>query len=55
MQWDDTKNAGFSTAQSTWLLVVADYVSKNVKEEQQCNLESLLNWSLRRADSTPHC
>jgi len=34
MQWDDPKNMGFSTAQSTWLLFAADSVSKNVKAKQ---------------------
>ena len=43
MQWDDTKNAGFSTAQTTWLPVAADYVTKNV-ETEKANPDSLLNW-----------
>jgi alpha-glucosidase len=54
MQWDDTRNAGFSTAQTTWLPVAADYVSKNVAAEKS-NPDSLLNWhrkliAMRRAD-----
>jgi alpha-glucosidase len=56
MQWDDTKNAGFSTAQTTWLPVAADYITKNVKAEQS-NPDSLLNWhrkliAMRRTDPT---
>lgn len=56
MQWDDTKNAGFSTAQTTWLPVAADYVTKNVKTERD-NPESLLNWhrkliAMRRTNPT---
>lgn len=56
MQWDDTANAGFSVAQTTWLPVAADYVTKNVKAEQS-NPGSLLNWhrkliAMRRTDPT---
>lgn len=43
MQWDDTKNAGFSTAATTWLPVAADYVTKNV-ETEKADPNSLLNW-----------
>jgi alpha-glucosidase len=43
MQWDDSKNAGFSTASSTWLPVAADYTTKNVKAEES-DPNSLLNW-----------
>ena len=43
MQWDDSKNAGFSSASTTWLPVAADYTSKNVKT-QQAQPGSLLNW-----------
>jgi alpha-glucosidase len=43
MQWDDSKNAGFSTASATWLPVAANYTSKNVKVEQN-EPGSLLTW-----------
>jgi alpha-glucosidase len=43
MQWDDSKNAGFSTANATWLPLAADYTSKNVKVEQN-EPGSLLTW-----------
>lgn len=54
MQWDDAKNAGFSTAESTWLPVAPDYATKNVKAEEG-EPNSLLNWhkqliALRRKD-----
>ena len=43
MQWNDSKNAGFTTADNPWLPVAADYPSVNVKvEENEPN--SLLNW-----------
>lgn len=32
-QWDDTVSAGFSTNQSTWLPVAANYKEVNVKKE----------------------
>jgi alpha-glucosidase len=43
MQWDDTKNAGFSTSGTTWLPVTANYQEVNVKTEEN-NPNSLLNW-----------
>jgi alpha-glucosidase len=43
MQWDDSKDAGFSTAATTWLPVAADYTTTNVKVEQN-EPDSLLNW-----------
>jgi alpha-glucosidase len=43
MQWDDSKNAGFSAAASTWLPVAADYTTKNAKAEQ-ADPNSLFNW-----------
>lgn len=54
MQWDDTKNSGFSTGSSTWLPVTANYTSANVKAEES-NPASLLNWykqliSMRRSN-----
>lgn len=42
MQWDDSPNAGFSSAQKTWLPVHPNYVEVNVKSEAQ-NEHSLLN------------
>ena len=43
MQWTDGKNAGFSTAASTWLPVAADYKTVNV-EAEKADPNSLLNW-----------
>lgn len=34
MQWDDSPHAGFSTAQSTWLPVAADFATHNVAVQQ---------------------
>ena len=54
MQWDDSKNAGFSIAATTWLPVAADYPTVNVKAEEG-EPDSLLNWhkkliAMRRSD-----
>ena len=43
MQWNDSKNAGFSTADKTWLPVASDYKTVNVQTEQG-EPSSLLNW-----------
>jgi len=43
MQWDDSKNAGFSTADTTWLPVPASYRATSVKAEEH-EPNSLLNW-----------
>jgi alpha-glucosidase len=56
MQWNDSKNAGFSTASSTWLPVAPDYPTRNVEAEQN-NPQSLLNWyrqliAIRKTDPT---
>jgi alpha-glucosidase len=56
MQWSDSKDAGFSTAATTWLPVAPDYTTVNVKTEEG-KPDSLLNWnkkliSMRRKDPT---
>ena len=56
LQWDDSKNAGFSTADKTWLPVAPDYPTKNVKVEEN-QPDSLLIWhksliSMRAEDPT---
>jgi alpha-glucosidase len=43
MQWTEGKNAGFSTAASTWLPVAEDYKTVNV-EVEKADPNSLLNW-----------
>jgi alpha-glucosidase len=43
MQWSDTKDAGFSTAATTWLPVASDYPTVNV-ETESAKPHSLLNW-----------
>jgi alpha-glucosidase len=54
MQWDNSKNAGFSTSNTTWLPIPSSYHTTNAKtQESQPN--SLLNWhkqliALRRTD-----
>lgn len=58
MQWDDSKDAGFSTADKTWLPVAPDYKTVNVKAET-AQPASLLNWNkkliaLRRSNPTMH-
>ncbi len=42
MQWDETKNAGFSSAEKTWLPVHGNYREINVEKENQ-DKASLLN------------
>jgi len=54
MQWDISKNAGFSTADETWLPVAPNYKTVNVQVEDPVPY-SLLNWykkliELRRTD-----
>jgi alpha-glucosidase len=56
MQWDDAKDAGFSSAATTWLAAAPDYTTKNVKAEES-DPDSLLNWykqliAMRRNDPT---
>jgi alpha-glucosidase len=46
MQWDDSKDAGFSTADRTWLPVAPDYVRRNVGEET-ADPNSILNFYKR--------
>jgi alpha-glucosidase len=43
MQWDAGRNAGFSTAATTWLPVAKNYKTVNVKVEES-EKTSLLNW-----------
>jgi alpha-glucosidase len=43
MQWNASKDAGFSTAAATWLPVPPDYTTVNVKAEE-ADPKSLLNW-----------
>lgn len=40
-QWDDSKNAGFSTANHTWLPLGPDYKMINVKLQQDANRSHL--------------
>lgn len=35
--WNDTKNAGFSTANKTWLPVNSDYMTMNVKYQEEAS------------------
>ena len=56
MQWNTEKDAGFSTAASTWLPVAPDYVTVNVKTEE-AEPDSLLSWhkqliAMRKGDPT---
>ncbi|NYF50769.1 glycoside hydrolase family 13 protein [Tunturiibacter gelidoferens] len=56
MQWDDSKNAGFSESSTTWLPVPSNYSTINVKAEE-LEPDSLLNWhkqliSMRRDNPT---
>jgi len=46
MQWDASKNAGFSTSNTTWLPVASDYKTVNVAVETPDH-ESMLNWYKR--------
>lgn len=49
MQWDTSKNAGFSTADKTWLPVASDYMTVNVETEKG-EPNSLLHWYERLID-----
>lgn len=43
MQWDSTKNAGFSTANKTWLPVAENYTLNNVAEQESETRSHLKN------------
>lgn len=49
MQWNDKKNAGFSSAEKTWLPVNENYVEVNAEVEEK-NSDSVLNWYRKLAD-----
>ena len=49
MQWNDKKNAGFSSAEKTWLPVNENYLEVNAEVEEK-NSESVLNWYRKLAD-----
>ena len=56
MQWDDSKNAGFTDADTTWLKVNPNYVEINVKQAQE-DPNSVLNYykkliTLRKNDKS---
>jgi alpha-glucosidase len=56
MQWSDSKDAGFSTADTTWLPIAPNYTTVNVKTEEG-DSDSLLNWNkkliaMRKDDPT---
>ena len=48
MQWDNSPNAGFSTARS-WLPVNENYITVNARTEEQ-NPDSVLSWYRRLAE-----
>jgi glycosidase len=41
MQWDTSRNAGFSSAETTWLPVNADYQSVNIETEASATFSPL--------------
>ncbi|XP_072906774.1 amino acid transporter heavy chain SLC3A1 isoform X1 [Hemitrygon akajei] len=56
MQWDSTANAGFSTANKTWLPVHSNYITVNVeaeKEEQNSTLTLYRKLSSLRRNELP--
>jgi alpha-glucosidase len=58
MQWTPGADAGFSTAEATWLPIAQDYKTVNVQTESG-EKDSLLNWykeliALRRTNAALH-
>ncbi len=58
MQWDAGKDAGFSTAATTWLPIPPSYRTVNVEAEEK-EPDSLLHWyqqliALKRSDAALH-
>jgi alpha-glucosidase len=58
MQWDASKDAGFSDSPTPWLAPAPDYITKNVKAET-AQPASILNWykrliAMRRSNPALH-
>lgn len=46
MQWDSTKNAGFSSAETTWLPLAENYTNNNVELQKSLKRSYLKNFRL---------